>query len=108
MMVRRALLHGVVAPKMLAIRPVDRALFRVGRPRLFWASAVLVHLLAFGIFVLGAHWQLSRHRPSLAFAAGSSVMVALLAVAALGITQTLPLDVAVDAYGVTFAGAARP
>ncbi len=106
--VRRALRHGVVASEMLAIRPEDRALFRVGRPGLFWVSAIALHVLAFGIFLLGAHWQLARHRPSFAFVGGSSAMLALLAVAALGISQTLPLDVAVDAYGVTFAGAARP
>ena len=38
---------------------------------------------------------------------GSSVMLAMLAVAAFGVSATMPLDVAVDDYGVTFAGAAR-
>jgi protease PrsW len=107
-LVRRALRHGVVTKEMLAIRPEDRALFRVGRPALFWTSAVMLHLLALGIFLLGAYWQLSRHRPSLTFVGGSSMMLALLAVAALGVSQTVPLDVAIDAYGVTFAGASRP
>lgn len=107
-LVRRALRHGVVTKEMLGIRAEDRALIRVGRPALFWVSAVLLHALALGIFVLGAYWQLSRHRPSMAFVAGSSAMLALLAVAALGVTQTVPLDVAIDDYGVTFAGAARP
>jgi RsiW-degrading membrane proteinase PrsW (M82 family) len=107
-LVRRALRHGVISKEMLAIPPEARALFRVGRPGLFWASAVLLHLLALGIFLFGAYWQLSRHRPSLTFVAGSSAMLALLAVAALGVAQTLPLDVAIDGYGVTFAGAARP
>lgn len=106
-LVRRALRHGVVSREMLAVRPEERALVRVGRPALFWVSAVLLHLLALGIFVLGAYWQLSRHRPSTGFVAGSSVMLALLGVAALGVSQTVPLDVAIDAYGVTFAGAAR-
>ncbi len=107
-LVRRALRHGVVTEEMLAIRPEERSLFRVGRPALFWVSAVLLHVLAFGIFLLGAYYQLARHRPSLGFVAGSSAMLALLAVAALGISAAVPLDVAVDSYGVTFAGAARP
>ena len=107
-LVRDALRHGVVTPEMRSIRPEDRALFRVGRPVLFWISAALLHLLAFGIFALGAYYQLARHRPSGLFVIGSSVMLGLLGVAALGLSATLPLDVAVDAYGVTFAGAARP
>ncbi len=107
-LVRRALRHGVVTDEMVAIRHEDRVLFRVGRPAAFWASAVLLHVLAFGIFILGAYYQLARHRPSLLFVGGSSAMLALLAVAALGVSATLPLDVVIDAYGVTFAGAARP
>jgi len=107
-LVQRALRHGVVTKEMLDIHAERRALFRVGRPVLFWVSAVLLHVLAFGIFLLGAYYQLARHAPSLGFVAGSSIMLALLAIAALGISATVPLDVAVDAYGVTFAGAARP
>ena len=107
-LVQRALRHGVVTNEMLAIPPEQRALFRVGRPMLFWLSAVLLHALAFGIFLLGAYHQLARHAPSPSFVFGSTFMLALLAVAALGISATVPLDVAVDAYGVTFAGAARP
>jgi RsiW-degrading membrane proteinase PrsW (M82 family) len=105
--IRRALRHGVVTKGMLAIRPEDRVLFRVGRPTLFWVSAAALHLLALGIFFLGAYDQLARHRPSVTFVVGSSVLLALLAVAALGVSATVPLDVAIDAYGVTFAGAAR-
>lgn len=107
-LVRRALRHGVVTKEMLAIRTEDRQLFRVGRPVLFALSAFLLHAFAFGVFLLGAYHQIARHRPSVPFVAGSSALVALLAVSALGISLTLPLDVAIDAYGVTFAGAARP
>jgi protease PrsW len=107
-LVRRTLRHGVVTKEMLNIKPEDRVLFRVGRPSLFWVSAVFLHILALGIFFLGAYYQLARHRPSATFVIGSSVMLGLLAIAALGISQTVPLDVAIDDYGVTFAGAARP
>lgn len=107
-LVRRSLRHGVVTKGMLAIRPEDRSLHRVGRPGLFWTSALLVHVLAAGIFFLGAYYQLARHRPGFAFVLGSSAMLAMLAVAAHGLVASLPLDVAIDDYGVTFAGAARP
>lgn len=107
-LVRRALRHGVVDEAARAVRPEDRALFRVGRPTLFFVSAVALHLLAFGIFMLGAWYQLSRHRPSTGFFVGSTVLLLMFALAAFGISATLPLDVAVDPYGITFAGAARP
>jgi hypothetical protein len=90
-----------------AILPEHRVLFRVGRPRLFLLASVALHVLAFGIVMLGGWYQLARHRPSATFVIGSSVMLALLAVAAFGVSATIPLDVAVDDYGVTFAGAAR-
>jgi protease PrsW len=105
--VRRSLRHGVVEDAVRAILPEHRVLFRVGRPRLFFLSSVALHILAFGIVLLGGWYQLARHRPSATFVIGSSVMLALLAVAAFGVSATMPLDVAVDDYGVTFAGAAR-
>jgi RsiW-degrading membrane proteinase PrsW (M82 family) len=106
-LVRRALRHGVLCPEARAVPAAERRLYRVGRPALFVASAVAVHVLALGIFVLGVWYQYARHRPSLLFVGGSSVMVALLAIAALGVSNALPLDVAIDSFGVTFAGAAR-
>lgn len=105
--VRRALRHGVVEEAVRAILPEHRRLFRVGRPGLFFGSSAALHVLAFGIVMLGGWYQLSRHRPGATFVIGSSVMLALLAVAAFGVSATMPLDVAVDDYGVTFAGAAR-
>lgn len=107
-LVRRALRHGVVEEAALSVKPEERMLFRVGRPSLFWASALALHVLAFGIFMLGAWYQLARHRPSMGFVIASTLLLVLLAVAAFGVSAALPLDVAVDAYGVTFAGAARP
>jgi RsiW-degrading membrane proteinase PrsW (M82 family) len=109
-MVRKSLRHGPIDEEMkaAAISPDDRTLFRVGRPTLFWFSAIVLHILAFGIFVLGAIYQLSRHRPSALFVVGSTVLLAPLVLAALGIANALPLDVAIDSYGVTFAGGARP
>ena len=105
--VRRSLRHGVVEEAVRAILPEHRRLFRVGRPKLFAVSSIALHVLAFGIVMLGGWYQLARHRPGAVFVIGSSVMLSLLAAAAFGVSATLPLDVAVDDYGVTFAGAAR-
>ncbi len=107
-LVRRALRHGVVEEAARAVKPEQRMLFRVGRPSLFWTSAITLHVVAFAIFMLGAWYQLARHRPSLGFVIASTLLLVLLAAAAFGVSAALPLDVAVDAYGVTFAGAARP
>jgi RsiW-degrading membrane proteinase PrsW (M82 family) len=107
-LVRRALRHGVTTtlPSNSA-PPGTRSYFRVGRPRVFWLSVVALHALALGIFWLGAFWQLGRYRPSTFFVFGSTLMLALLAVAAYAITWALPLDVVIDAHGVTFAGSHR-
>jgi len=105
--VRRSLRHGVVEDAMREILPEHRRFFRVGRPGLFLASSLALHGLALGIVMLGGWYQLAHHRPSATFVLGSSFMLAFLAIAAFGISATMPLDVAVDDYGVTFAGAAR-
>ncbi len=105
--VRRSLRHGIVNHAVLAVTPEERRLFRVGRPRLFALSSFALHLLAFGIVAFGGWYQLARQRPSATFVIGSSLMLSLLAVAAYGISATMPLDVVVDDYGITFAGAAR-
>jgi RsiW-degrading membrane proteinase PrsW (M82 family) len=105
--VRRSLRHGIVEDAVRAILPEHRQLFRVGRPGLFLVSSIALHFLAFGIVMLGGFYQLSRHRPGALFVGGSSAMLALLAIAAFGVSATMPLDVAIDDYGVTFAGAAR-
>jgi RsiW-degrading membrane proteinase PrsW (M82 family) len=107
-LVRRALRHGVVDEEVRAVPAAERRMFRVGREAAFFASSFALHALAFGIFLFGAWYQLARHRPSALFVVASSVMLALLAIAAFGVSATLPLDVVIDDYGVTFAGAGRP
>ncbi len=106
-LVRRALRHGVVDDATRAVDPERRDLFRVGRPKLFLLSSAALHVMAFGIVALGSWYQFERHRPTAVFVTSSSVMLALLALAAYGVSAWMPLDVVVDDYGVTFAGAAR-
>lgn len=103
---RKALRHGIVPSTPLAPAE-ERRLVPVGRPRAFVACAVLVHVLALALFLLGAAYQMARHRPEPLFVIGSAVVLGLLAVAAWAITHTMELDVVIDAHGVTFAGATR-
>lgn len=106
-LVRRALRYGVVTEQARAAGASGREHFRLGRPALFAASAASVIALAFALFWVGAAYQVSHYRPGGLFVASSAALLALLSLAALGVSATLPLDVVLDAHGVTFAGAAR-
>jgi RsiW-degrading membrane proteinase PrsW (M82 family) len=107
-LLRRALTHGVIDRSAHPVERRDRHFFRAGRPNLFLLCALGLHVAAFGLVVLGSGYAMTHVRPSAAFVAASSTLLALLATAAFGLPVTMPLDIAVDAYGVTFAGAARP
>jgi RsiW-degrading membrane proteinase PrsW (M82 family) len=108
-LLRRALRHGAVpvgapdAPPSMA-----RAFFPVGRPMIFALCAIAMHVLAFFIFVIGVGHQVSHQRVTYPFFVISSTLVALLGLAAYGLAATMPLDVAVDEQGITFAGRAIP
>ncbi|MCA9589247.1 MAG: hypothetical protein KC657_28245, partial [Myxococcales bacterium] len=106
-LVRRALRHGVVTAEVRSSLGGERRLFPVGRPFVFYASAAALVLFAFLLFAVGASYQVARYRPEAAFIVSSSVLLTLLAVAALGVSWAVPLDVVIDRHGITFAGAAR-
>ncbi len=106
-LVRRALRHGVVTAEVRSSLGGERRLFPVGRPFVFYASATALVLFAFLLFAVGASYQVARYRPEAAFIVSSSVLLTLLAVAALGVSWAVPLDVVIDRHGITFAGAAR-
>jgi hypothetical protein len=64
--------------------------------------------LAFALIVLGMAYENLHERVNLDFVAIASVILALFGLAAYGVTATIPLDVAVDAQGVTYAGRRVP
>jgi protease PrsW len=109
-LLRRALRHGAVPPGGAADAPpsMARAFFPVGRPGWFAVCAVLVHVLALALFVLGVGHQLLHQRVDYLFIVVSSAVVTLLGLCAYGLAATMPLDAAVDAQGVTFAGRSIP
>ena len=65
-------------------------------------------LCAFALTVLGSAFELLHHRVGVVFVTASTIILTLFGVAAAGATSTIPLDVAVDAQGLTFAGARTP
>jgi hypothetical protein len=63
---------------------------------------------AYGLMVLGATYEATHHRIGTPFIGAASALFALLGTAGYGAAATMPLDVAVDAHGVTFAGLRQP
>jgi RsiW-degrading membrane proteinase PrsW (M82 family) len=117
-MLQRALRHGAVrvrgsfeqaagAPS-IPISTLERAVFRVGTPAAFYGCAVGMVLCAFALTVVGTAYELLHHRVGVVFVVLASAMLALFGFAAYGTSATIPLDVAIDVKGVTFAGACTP
>jgi RsiW-degrading membrane proteinase PrsW (M82 family) len=116
-MLRRSLRHGTLpARELRAAGPLGetprsqlaRVFFRVGSAPAFYSSAGAMVFCAFSLTVLGTAYEVLHHRVGVVFVALASAMLALLGIAAWGATVAIPLDVAVDALGVTFAGACTP
>ncbi|HEY1693666.1 MAG TPA: PrsW family intramembrane metalloprotease [Polyangiaceae bacterium] len=116
-MLRRSLRHGTLpAREIRAAGPLGetprsqlaRVFFRVGSAPAFYSSAGAMVFCAFSLTVLGTAYEVLHHRVGVVFVALASAMLALLGLAAWGATVAIPLDVAVDALGVTFAGACTP
>jgi RsiW-degrading membrane proteinase PrsW (M82 family) len=105
---RSALRHGVVTPEAARVDPASRELFAMGSRGLFAVFAVGMHVLAALIFGLGAYVQARDWRVGFGFIGFASLLLGLFGVMAYGLTETMPLDVVVDDYGVTFGGAAVP
>jgi RsiW-degrading membrane proteinase PrsW (M82 family) len=80
----------------------ERELFRMGSRWVFAGFVVLMYVCSATVFVL----TLAGRHFGVALAVGSTVVFGLLGWAARGVAASLPLDVAVDDTGVTFAGAA--
>jgi RsiW-degrading membrane proteinase PrsW (M82 family) len=111
---QRALRHGAVrvrrplegAPSTepYPLSTMPRSYFRVGSPAAFYGCAAGMIACAFALTVVGAAYELLHHRVGVVFLVLASAMLALFGLAAYGTSATIPLDVAVDARGITFAG----
>jgi hypothetical protein len=87
---------------------LPRAYFRVGSRAAFTACAAGMIFCAFALTVLGTAFELLHHRVGVVFVGLGTLMLALFGVAAYGASETIPLDVAIDARGITFAGGLTP
>ncbi len=121
-MLRRSLRHGAIPVKprrsidLEAPPPTEplppselpRTYFRVGSPGAFMGSAAAMILCAFAITVLGTVYELLHHRVNLVVILIAAMLLALFGLASWAVSATIPLDVAVDALGITYAGAQTP
>jgi hypothetical protein len=117
-MLRRALRHGAVPARnpsdespmseLFPLSTLPRVYFRVGSRGAFVASAAGMIFCAFALTVLGTAFELLHHRVGVVFVGLATAMLALFGVAAYGASATIPLDVAVDPRGITFAGGLTP
>jgi hypothetical protein len=117
---RRALRHGAIPPRQsegrgaapptepLPVSTLQRAYFRVGSPSAFVACAAGMIACAFAMTILGTVYEVLHHRVSVAFLGLGTTILAILGAFAHGVSSTIPLDVAIDAHGVTFSGARTP
>ena len=103
---RRALRYGAIAVDTTAPPPSrGRALFQMGSRVRFVVYAALLIALAVALLVAGTAFELLRHRVGIVFVGFATAVLALFGVVAYLLTQNIPLDVAIDEAGVTFAGA---
>jgi RsiW-degrading membrane proteinase PrsW (M82 family) len=109
-LLRRALQHGVVLAT--SVRPGSQAeartLLRVGSPFAFYASACGMIASAIALTVLGSAYELLHHRVGIVFVAMATATMVVFGAFAYKTSQAVPLDVVVDAEGVTFAGRRTP
>ena len=108
LLLRKALRHGRITPDMDGAPAASRMYFTVGSLGNFVVAAIAVHVFAASVVLVSAIAQGSHMRVGFWLISASSALVALLGLSAWWVSATLPLDVAVDDYGVTFAGTARP
>lgn len=113
-LLRRSLRHGIVERR--SFEPADaeapassaRALFRIGSFPMFLLFGALMVVLGFVLVAVGVAYESLQHRVGIVFFAIASTLLAMYGLAAYGLTAVLPLDVAVDPRGITFAGISRP
>jgi RsiW-degrading membrane proteinase PrsW (M82 family) len=114
-LLQHALRHGAVPARPAAsdeppatepapASEMPRSFFRVGSSLAFYGSAAGMVFCAFATTVLGAAYELLHHRVGIVFVVIATAMLALFGLAAYAASATIPLDVVIDAQGVTFAG----
>ncbi|CAN5609545.1 hypothetical protein BH09MYX1_BH09MYX1_27100 [soil metagenome] len=105
---RRSLRHGAVDTSAGdAPLSAQRWLFPVGSPGFFALNVIAFHITAVLFFGVGIYFEVAHHRTGIVFIYVCAALATLIGFIGYGLSQTMPLDVAVDAVGVTFAGSTR-
>jgi RsiW-degrading membrane proteinase PrsW (M82 family) len=111
-MLRAALRHGTIeaAPpgRSAAAEPPPskgRLAFRVGGPVVFYASTFALIILAVAVIHTGSAYEEIHRRATTLFLAIVTLLLSAFGLAIYFVSTTIPLDVVLDASGVTFAGA---
>jgi RsiW-degrading membrane proteinase PrsW (M82 family) len=107
LLLRHSLRHGVVTPAVAGADSLRRALYPVGSTAGFVFSIFALYSLAAALFVSSAYAGGADGALGPTFLTTMSALVVALGGAAYAFTATMPLDVVLDDYGVTFAGTAR-
>lgn len=105
---RRALRHGAVEKGQGdAPESAQRWLFGVGSPGFFALNVIAFGFVAVLSFGVGIYYEIAHHRVGIVFIYVCAALGTLIGFVGYGLSQTMPLDVAVDAIGVTFSGSTR-
>jgi RsiW-degrading membrane proteinase PrsW (M82 family) len=104
-LLRRSLRYGTVAPET-GDQPASsaRAFFRMGSRGAFIAATILVLLLSAMLMGIGTAYEVLKHRIGVGFLAIATTLLAAFGLAAWYLTESIPLDAAIDERGITFAG----
>ncbi len=114
---RSALRHGAVPAATMApagdeapstqplpASELPRVLHRVGSKGAFAACSAAMVLCAFALTVLGTVFELLHRRANPVVIAIGALLLGLFGLSAWGVSATIPLDVVIDARGLTYAG----
>jgi RsiW-degrading membrane proteinase PrsW (M82 family) len=120
-LLRKALRHGAVPPKLVPVEEgapppteplpassLPRAYHRIGSNAAFIGCAAGAIACAFALTVVGIAYEVLHHRVGIVFVGIATVLLAAFGFATWGAAATIPLDCAIDAQGVTFAGGRTP
>lgn len=106
-LLRRALRHGAVRDDTIPASALERLRVPLGSRASFVLWAVLMHAAALAVAYVGLYFETSHQRADASFFGAALVSLAVFGLSASRVTATLPLDLVVDAQGITFGGSAR-
>ncbi|MEO9142981.1 MAG: PrsW family intramembrane metalloprotease [Polyangiaceae bacterium] len=106
-LLRRALRHGAIRDDTIPASALERLRVPLGSRTAFVVWVVLMHAAALAVAYVGLYFETSHQRPDASFFGAALVSLAVFGLSASRVTATLPLDLVVDAQGITFGGSAR-